>query len=144
MGECGESRRLPPAAKLQFNEAHDWWSKWKGADYLHGWDVLGQLGTVNQYKSVGCGGPTLYRHNEAANLVFYDGHVETRHKTKVWVPEHVEIKPYQPGASARASNACRTNWMGILLVAGDDDGTIPAVGGKHLNEHEQLRRPLCR
>jgi prepilin-type N-terminal cleavage/methylation domain-containing protein/prepilin-type processing-associated H-X9-DG protein len=86
-----------PAEKLQFNEAHDWWSKWKGADYIHGWDVLGQLGTVNEYKGVGCGGPTMYRHNEAVNLAFYDGHIEARHKTKVWIPEHAEIKPYQPG-----------------------------------------------
>jgi prepilin-type processing-associated H-X9-DG protein len=73
------------------------WSKWKGANYIDGWDVLGQDGTVNQYKQVGCGGPTMYRHNEAANLAFYDGHVESRHKSKVWIPEHAQQKPYQPG-----------------------------------------------
>jgi len=86
-----------PAQKLIFNEAHDWWSKWKGANYIDGWDVLGQDGTVNQYKGVGCGGPTMYRHNEGANLAFYDGHVEGRHKSKVWIPEHAQQKPYQPG-----------------------------------------------
>jgi len=86
-----------PAEKLQFNEAQDWWSKWKGADYLNGWDVLGQLGTVNQYKQAGCGGPTMYRHNHAVNLAFYDGHVEGLHKSKVWIPEHATAKPYQPG-----------------------------------------------
>jgi prepilin-type N-terminal cleavage/methylation domain-containing protein/prepilin-type processing-associated H-X9-DG protein len=86
-----------PALKLQFNEAQDWWSKWKGADYIHGWDVLGQDGTVNDYKHAGCGGPTMYRHNETANLAFYDGHVENMHKTKVWIAEHAEVKPYQPG-----------------------------------------------
>jgi len=86
-----------PAQKMQFNEAHDWWSKWKGANYIDGWDVLGQDGTVNQYKGVGCGGPTMYRHNECANLSFYDGHVEGRHKSKVWIPEHAQQKPYQPG-----------------------------------------------
>jgi len=86
-----------PATKMQFNEAHDWWSKWKGADYIHGWDVLGQDGTVNQYKGVGCGGPTMYRHNEGANLAFFDGHVEGWHKSKVWIPEHAEQKPYQTG-----------------------------------------------
>jgi len=86
-----------PAMKMQFNEAQDWWSKWKGADYIHGWDVLGQMGTVNQYKQVGCGGPTMYRHNESANLAFYDGHVETRHKSKVWIPEQATQKPYQTG-----------------------------------------------
>jgi prepilin-type N-terminal cleavage/methylation domain-containing protein/prepilin-type processing-associated H-X9-DG protein len=86
-----------PATKMQFGEAQDWWSKWKGANYIDGWDVLGQDGTVNQYKQVGCGGPTMYRHNEAANLAFYDGHVETRHKSKVWIPEHATQKPYQTG-----------------------------------------------
>ncbi len=86
-----------PATKMQFGEAHDWWSKWKGADYIHGWDVLGQDGTVNEYKAVGCGGPTMYRHNEAANLAFYDGHVEAWHKSKVWIPEHATQKPYQTG-----------------------------------------------
>ncbi len=86
-----------PAQKLQFNEAQDWWSKWKGANYIDGWDVLGQDGTVNEYKAAGCGGPTMYRHNEAANFAFYDGHVEGRHKTKVWIPEHAEQQPYQPG-----------------------------------------------
>ncbi len=86
-----------PAQKLHFNEAHDWWSKWKGANYIDGWDVLGQDGTVRDYKNVGCGGPTMYRHNEGANLAFYDGHVESRHKSKVWIPEHAEQKPYQPG-----------------------------------------------
>jgi len=86
-----------PARKLHFHEAHDWWSKWRGANYIDGWDVLGQLGTVNDYKAVGCGGPTMYRHNESANLAFYDGHVENWHKTKLWIPEHATQKPYQTG-----------------------------------------------
>jgi prepilin-type N-terminal cleavage/methylation domain-containing protein/prepilin-type processing-associated H-X9-DG protein len=85
------------AHKLQFNEAHDWWSKWRGGNYIDGWDVLGQDGSVQQYKDVGCGGPTMYRHNDHANLAFYDGHVESRHKTKVWIPEHANQQPYQPG-----------------------------------------------
>ena len=84
-----------PARKLHFNEAHDWWSKWRGANYIDGWDVLGQEGTVNDYKAAGCGGPTMYRHNGSANLAFYDGHVESWYKTKLWIPEHATIKPYQ-------------------------------------------------
>jgi prepilin-type N-terminal cleavage/methylation domain-containing protein/prepilin-type processing-associated H-X9-DG protein len=86
-----------PARKLHFNEAHDWWSKWRGANYIDGWDVLGQEGTVNDYKAAGCGGPTMYRHNGSANLAFYDGHVESWHKTKLWIPEHATQTPYQPG-----------------------------------------------
>ncbi|MFH1719397.1 MAG: glucoamylase family protein [Planctomycetota bacterium] len=38
-----------------------------------------------------------FRHNEAANLAFYDGHVETWRKSKVWIPEHARQKPYQAG-----------------------------------------------
>lgn len=86
-----------PSTKLHFNEGHDWWSHWKGANYIDGWDELGQMGSVTDYKEVGCDGPTLYRHNEAANLAFYDGHVEALHKTRLWISDHYNIRPYQPG-----------------------------------------------
>ena len=46
-----------PGIKLHFNEAHDWWSRWQGANYINGWDVLGQDGTVNEYKAAGTGAP---------------------------------------------------------------------------------------
>ncbi len=102
-----------PAQKMQFNEAHDWWSKWKGANYIDGWDVLGQDGSVNQYKGVGCGGPTMYRHNEKVNLAFYDGHVENLHKTKVWIPEHAQQQPYQPGMWVANKDLWNKNGGGI-------------------------------
>jgi prepilin-type N-terminal cleavage/methylation domain-containing protein/prepilin-type processing-associated H-X9-DG protein len=85
-----------PAMKLLFNEGQDWWCRWEGANYIDGWDVLGQLGSVNKYKAAGVDGPTMYRHNESANLAFYDGHVEAWHKTKLWRPEDIQ-KPYRPG-----------------------------------------------
>jgi prepilin-type N-terminal cleavage/methylation domain-containing protein/prepilin-type processing-associated H-X9-DG protein len=85
-----------PATKLLFNEGQDWWCRWEGANYIDGWDVLGQMGSVNQYKAAGVDGPTMYRHNESANLAFYDGHVETWHKTRLWDPEDVQ-PPYRPG-----------------------------------------------
>ena len=85
------------ALKLHFNEAHDWWSHWRGANYIAGWDVLGQMGTVNEYKGVGAGGPTMYRHNGRANLAFYDGHVESWRKDALWIPEHYDQRPYDPG-----------------------------------------------
>ena len=55
-----------------------------------------KLGREPSYKAAGCGGPTLYRHNENANLAFYDGHVETWRKNKLWVPEHYNDRPYKP------------------------------------------------
>jgi prepilin-type N-terminal cleavage/methylation domain-containing protein/prepilin-type processing-associated H-X9-DG protein len=75
-----------PSGEIFFTESHDWWLWWKGADYTVGWDVLGQ-DTITPYKNVGCDGPTLYRHNDGANLTFYDGHVEYQKKDKVWSKE---------------------------------------------------------
>lgn len=83
-----------PATKLFFTESNDWWAWWKGANYVNGWDVLGQ-DTITPYKGVGCDGPTLYRHSEGVNLAFYDGHVEHRKKDKVWSEE--EFQAGRPG-----------------------------------------------
>jgi prepilin-type processing-associated H-X9-DG protein/prepilin-type N-terminal cleavage/methylation domain-containing protein len=75
-----------PAGELIFTESNDWWAWWKGANYIDGWDVLGQ-DTMTPYKQVGCDGPTLYRHSEGVNLAFYDGHVEHMKKEKVFSKE---------------------------------------------------------
>ena len=75
-----------PSLELVFSESNDWWMWWVGADYVRGWDVLGQ-DTIMPYKEVGCDGPILYRHNEGAVLIFYDGHVEWWPKEKVFVQE---------------------------------------------------------
>jgi prepilin-type N-terminal cleavage/methylation domain-containing protein/prepilin-type processing-associated H-X9-DG protein len=85
IGYAGQKNTTVPApsARLIFTESNDWWLHWKGANYIDGWDVLGQDG-ITPYKDVGCDGPTLYRHNEGVNLTFYDGHVEYRKKQKVW------------------------------------------------------------
>jgi prepilin-type N-terminal cleavage/methylation domain-containing protein/prepilin-type processing-associated H-X9-DG protein len=75
-----------PALELFLTESNDWWLWWKGANYINGWDVLGQK-TIMPYKDVGCDGPTLYRHQEGANIAFYDGHVEHMKKDKVWIQD---------------------------------------------------------
>ena len=38
-----------PALRLHFNEGHDWWCVWSGANYEAGWDALGQMGTWKKY-----------------------------------------------------------------------------------------------
>jgi prepilin-type N-terminal cleavage/methylation domain-containing protein/prepilin-type processing-associated H-X9-DG protein len=76
-----------PATEMIFTESNDWWLWWRGANYIDGWDVLGQ-DTIMPYKDVGCDGPTLYRHSEGANFAFYDGHVEHLKKQKVWIQEN--------------------------------------------------------
>lgn len=75
-----------PASELFLTESNDWWAVWWGANYVDGWDVLGQ-DTIMPYKDVGCEGPTLYRHAEGVNLAFYDGHVQHMKKNKVWIQE---------------------------------------------------------
>ncbi len=75
-----------PASELIFTESNDWWLHWKGANYVKGWDVLGQ-DTIMPYKNVGCDGPVLYRHAEGVNIAFYDGHVAHMKKDKVWSQE---------------------------------------------------------
>lgn len=86
-----------PSSKILFHDGQDWWSQWKGADYVHGWDRLGQRGSVQAYKDAGCGGPTLYRHNEGAAIGFYDGHAERLNKEKVWVVQDWNSNPKRPG-----------------------------------------------
>ncbi len=86
-----------PSMKLIFHDGQDWWSQWKGADFVHGWDKLGQKGSVQAYKDAGCGGPTLYRHNEGAALGFYDGHAERLRKQKVWILSDWNANPKRPG-----------------------------------------------
>ena len=86
-----------PSQKLIFHDGHDWWSQWKGADFTKGWDRLKQKGSVQAYKDAGTGGPTLYRHNEGANLAFYDGHGERLRKQKVWIAANYTSRPKQPG-----------------------------------------------
>ena len=86
-----------PSAKLIFHDGHDWWSRWKGANYKTGWDKLGQAGSVQAYKATGNGGPTLYRHNEGAVIGFYDGHAERMDKEKVWIPADYNTNPKRPG-----------------------------------------------
>lgn len=94
-----------PSNALIFHDGHDWWSQWKGADYINGWDKLRQKGSVQAYKDAGCGGPTLYRHNEGANFAFYDGHAKRLPKEQVWIPDHFYGNPQQPGI-----------WVAILDV----------------------------
>lgn len=86
-----------PSEKLIFHDGQDWWSRWKGADYNLGWDALGQQGSVQKYKDAGTGGPTMYRHNEGANIAFYDGHAERIRKEKVWIQENWNGNPKIPG-----------------------------------------------
>jgi prepilin-type processing-associated H-X9-DG protein len=82
----GHKRTAIPRAseKIVFTDSSDWWCTWDGADYVQGWDVVGH-GSWTEYAAVGIYGPVLYRHNEGANVCFYDGHVDHMAKEKVYI-----------------------------------------------------------
>ncbi len=78
--------------KLAFIDSVDWWVHWGSADYKKGWDKLGQA-NIYTYKAVGIHGPTLYRHNEGANIAFYDGHTAWLRKEKIYIEEDYPKNP---------------------------------------------------
>lgn len=89
-----------PSEKLAFIDAPDWWVQWVNADYSgvvigadNCWDRWGQQ-TIDFYKRPprNIHGPVFYRHDEGANVGFYDGHVEYMKKEAIfnhqnWVNE---------------------------------------------------------
>jgi prepilin-type N-terminal cleavage/methylation domain-containing protein/prepilin-type processing-associated H-X9-DG protein len=90
-----------PAEKLAFIDSIDWWVVWVAANYHTGWDVLGQ-DTIYNYKhaldehlgTVNIHGPTIYRHNEGANIAFYDGHVGYMKKQAVYIgSDQINCRP---------------------------------------------------
>ncbi|MFA5423441.1 MAG: prepilin-type N-terminal cleavage/methylation domain-containing protein [Phycisphaerae bacterium] len=108
-GFCGHKIDMlkSPADKLQFTDGIDWWCKWyKGADYRIGWDKLGHS-SIDDYKAdpYNIDGPVLYRHNEGANVGFYDGHVEYLKKQEIFIKED-----YDSGTTPK--------WCGMWTASG--------------------------
>jgi prepilin-type processing-associated H-X9-DG protein len=87
-----------PSDTLLFVDSVDWWCAWRFADYRIGWDILGQA-SAGEYASLSpdIHGPTIYRHTEGANILFYDGHVEWRRKQDIFVVEDWNADPKIPG-----------------------------------------------
>lgn len=86
-----------PAKSLIFHDGQDWWSRWVSADYQKAWDVLGDKGSVQDYQKLGMGGPTFYRHADASNFAFYDGHAEKIKKQKAFVHSNFYSSQKRPG-----------------------------------------------
>jgi len=86
------------AEKLAFTDSVDWWVAWGGADYRKKWDVIGQ-GTIDDYRGTDpkVYGPTIYRHNDTADVAFYDGHVSNMKKQEIFVIADFEARCPQPG-----------------------------------------------
>jgi prepilin-type N-terminal cleavage/methylation domain-containing protein/prepilin-type processing-associated H-X9-DG protein len=87
-----------PSEKLAFVDGVDWWVAWEGADYRKKWDVIGQARIIDySLPPDSVWGPTIYRHNEGANVAFYDGHVNWLRKKEVFIIEDYETSPKNPG-----------------------------------------------
>ena len=89
-----------PGTRLAFADGIDWWLDWGGADYDHGgegWDTYGQQSLDFYQDECGLFGPTFYRHNDGANIGFYDGHTEYLKKEQVFISENFTNDPPQPG-----------------------------------------------
>jgi prepilin-type processing-associated H-X9-DG protein/prepilin-type N-terminal cleavage/methylation domain-containing protein len=103
-------RLIQSSAKLAFTDSVDWWVVWRSADYsgaepphnkLICWDTLHQA-NIKTYKGDPPGtnrmdGPTIFRHNEGANVGFYDGHAEYLKKQAFFVIGDRLANPRRPG-----------------------------------------------
>jgi prepilin-type N-terminal cleavage/methylation domain-containing protein/prepilin-type processing-associated H-X9-DG protein len=90
-----------PAEKMAFIDSIDWWVCWysgrtfSSADYTRGWDIIGQA-NITAYKGLGLDGPAIYRHNEGANVGFYDSHVEYLKKQQIYIKDDWNASPKRP------------------------------------------------
>ncbi|HBG27885.1 MAG: hypothetical protein A2Y10_07265 [Planctomycetes bacterium GWF2_41_51] len=78
-----------PGNELALVDSVDWYVFWNSAEYASYWDKYGQL-NPDEYadKTNGMGGITIYRHNEGANVLFYDAHVSYMNKNKIFVKQN--------------------------------------------------------
>jgi prepilin-type processing-associated H-X9-DG protein/prepilin-type N-terminal cleavage/methylation domain-containing protein len=68
--------------KVMFIDAGDLWVMESGANYKIYWDKYGT--NLQSYRDAGQWDPVFYRHNNGANIAFFDGHVEYRKKEDVF------------------------------------------------------------
>lgn len=97
-----------PSKLVLFIDGIDWWCGGNvqtnppaGANYARGWDTHGQM-NISEYRGSGAGrglpavyGPVLYRHNEGAVGVFYDGHAEYMKKQDWYNPNNQQSTLYR-------------------------------------------------
>lgn len=75
-----------PSNKLAFVDSVDWYVYWRSANYTAYWDKAGQINADKYAASpYNVNGPTIYRHNEGTNVLFYDSHVSYMAKSKVFI-----------------------------------------------------------
>ena len=65
-----------------FIDSGDFWVSKLGADYLIYWDQY--QNELEDYRNAGMWSPTFFRHNEGANIAFFDNHVEYLKKEDIF------------------------------------------------------------
>lgn len=79
-----------PGNKIMFVDAGDWSATMSGADYLAYWDRFGQ--DIVKYRNQNIWSPVYYRHNEGANVAYFDGHVDLQKKASLFQYDPPESK----------------------------------------------------
>jgi prepilin-type N-terminal cleavage/methylation domain-containing protein/prepilin-type processing-associated H-X9-DG protein len=92
-----------PAGTLNFIDAADFWVDINGAHYVYVWDKIKGMTSINQWPDNISGDAALYRHNEGANIGFYDGHAQWVKKEECFDREGYNAKPA---------------WMGMWTATG--------------------------
>lgn len=100
-----------PGGKLAIIDSIDWFVLWESADYENCYDKYGQVNAdiygsdkdINGNNKIVINGPTIYRHNNGANILFYDAHVQYLSKNKIFV----KVKP---GFPARLTKDATGMW----------------------------------
>lgn len=75
-----------PSSKIQAADASHSWIHRTGANWQNAWDLFPETNpSFPQFGGAGVGSQVSYRHDEGANLLMFDAHVEWRHKSQVIV-----------------------------------------------------------
>lgn len=79
-----------PSRKLAFVDAVDWYVYWSSANPKY-WDEWGQVNSDDYLNYAGVSGVTTYRHNEGANVLFFDSHVQYLSKEEIFIKKEPEL-----------------------------------------------------
>lgn len=85
-----------PAETINFIDSITFDVDFNGAHYVGGWDRIKELLPSTSSWPAPCDptiGTAFYRHNEGANIGFYDGHAQWMHKTEAFDWEGYHINP---------------------------------------------------
>jgi len=95
-----------PAGTINFIDAVDFWVDINGAHYVYVWDRIKGLSNTSLWPTDIADDAALYRHNEGANIGFYDGHAQWMKKENAFDRKGYNITP-----SDKA-------WMGMWTATG--------------------------